>query len=71
MSFPKLLTGCSVMDGITFPEIVKWNLSITFPFFSTMDLDLEGLRLILAHVMSLSSLCRIHLLPGTDVVAVR
>ncbi len=67
-SFPKLLTGCSVMVGMTVPETEKWNLSTTFPFFSTMDLDLEGLKLILAQVMTLSSPCRIHLLPGTDVV---
>ena len=63
-SFPKLLTGCSVMDGMTVPEIENLNV----PFFNTMNLDLEGLKLILAQVMSFSSPCRIHLLLGTDVV---
>ena len=56
------------MVGMTVPEMEKRNLSFTFSLFSTMDLDLEGLKIILAQVMSLSSLCRIHLLPGTDVV---
>lgn len=67
-SFPKLLASCSVMVGMTVPEKEKRNLSITFPLFSTMDHDLEGLKLILAQAMSLSSPCRIHLHPGTGVV---
>lgn len=67
-SFSKLLTGCSVIEGMTIPEMEKQNLSVTFPFFSTMDLDFEGLKLILAQMMSFSSPCRIHLHPGTDVV---
>lgn len=70
-SFPKLLTGCSDNVGMIVSEIVKRNLT-TFPFFSTKDLDFDGLKLILAHEMSFSSPCKIHLLPGTDdVVTVR
>ena len=52
-SFPKLLTGCTVLVGITVLEMENRNVSITFPFFNTMELDLEGLKLILAQVMSL------------------
>lgn len=33
-----------------------------------MDLDLEVLKLIMAHVMSISNPCKIYLLPGIDVV---
>lgn len=39
-SFPKFLTSCYVMDGMTAPEIVNCNLLPTFHFFTTMDLDL-------------------------------
>lgn len=64
-SFRKLLPGCSVMVGMSVPEMEKQKWSTTFLFFSNMDFDLEGLKLILAQVMSPS---RIHLLPGTNVV---
>ena len=71
-TFPKLFTGCSEIDGIVSPASVKRNLSTTRPFFSTNDLDLLGLKLILAHAMSFSRPWRIHLVPGTeDVVMVR
>lgn len=41
---------------------------MTLPFVSNMDLDLESLLLILAHVISLCNPCKIDLLPGTDVI---
>lgn len=57
------------MDGMTVPEMEKWNLSITFPLFSTIDLDLEGLKLILAQAVSLL-VGSTYPLPGTDVVVI-
>ncbi len=47
--FHKLLTGLSVTVGICDPSRVKRNRSATLPFFKTRDLDLAGLKLILAH----------------------
>ncbi|KAJ3613767.1 hypothetical protein NHX12_020013 [Muraenolepis orangiensis] len=44
------------------------NLSTTFPFLSTIDLDLAGLKRIRAHSTSSSSPFRIHRQPGTDSV---
>ncbi|KAJ3585730.1 hypothetical protein NHX12_014449, partial [Muraenolepis orangiensis] len=44
------------------------NLSTTFPFLSTIDLDLVGLKRIRAHSTSYSSPFRIHRQPGTDSV---
>lgn len=41
-----------------------------FPFFSTMALDLAGLKLILAQEMSFSRPWRIHLPPGTIYVVI-
>ncbi|XP_051538700.1 cadherin-7-like [Myxocyprinus asiaticus] len=41
--------------------------SVTLPPLSISALNLAGLKLILAHEMSLSSPCKIHLAPGTDV----
>lgn len=38
------------------------------PFFSTIALDLTGLKLILSQEMSFSRSWNIHLPPGTDVV---
>ncbi|KAJ3606114.1 hypothetical protein NHX12_025635 [Muraenolepis orangiensis] len=44
------------------------NLSTTFPFLSTIDLDLAGLKRIRAHSTSSSSPFRIPRQPGTDSV---
>lgn len=52
----------------SWPAALRWKEWCSFPFFNTMDLDLEGLKLILAQVMSFSSPFKVHLLPGTDVV---
>lgn len=38
----------SVMEGMTVPADEKQDLSITFPLFRPMDLNLAGLKLILA-----------------------
>lgn len=43
-TFPMLLTGCSVMEGIVSPASENWNLSTTFPLLSTRDLDFAGLK---------------------------
>lgn len=53
-----------VIHGIT----VHPRKSRTLPFFITSDLDLAGLKLILAQVMSLSWPWRIPALPRADVV---
>lgn len=68
-SFHKLVTGCSDRVGMVVLEIVKQNLSTSFSFFSTRDLDFDGLKFILAHKISISCFCRIHLLPGIDDVS--
>ena len=47
---------------------LKRNLSVTFPFFRTRDLDFAGLKLMRTHAMMLSNPWRIHLAPGTAVV---
>lgn len=49
-SFPRLFTGCSVMERMTVPDKEEQNLATTFPLFSTMDLDLVGLKHILVQV---------------------
>ena len=67
-TFPRLFTGFSKMDGIWTPPSEKRNLSVTFPFFTTRERDLAGLKPIRAQLMSLSRPWRIHLQPGTDVV---
>lgn len=60
------------MDGVLVLSRKKWNLTETLSFFSTSDLDLSGLKLILAHLMILSSPWTIHLPLGTeDVVTVK
>ncbi len=64
--FPKLLTGLSVTDGICDPYRVKRNRSATLPFFKPRDLDLAGLKLILAHRMRRWSPWSSHLHPGTE-----
>ena len=56
------------MVGMAVPVMVNRNLSSTFPFFSTIDLDLMGLKRIRAHPTSFSSPFRIHRQPGTDSV---
>ena len=66
--FPWLFTGHSDKVGIIVPAIEKRNLSAVLHFFMTNDLDFAGLNFILAHAISFSGLCRIHLLPITDVV---
>ena len=38
----------------------------TFPFFNTIDVDFDGLELILTHEVRFSSTCRIHLLPRSN-----
>lgn len=67
-SFPRLLTGCSVMEEMADSDSEKQNLSNIFPFFSTMDLDWVSLKVILVEVINLSNPSRIQLLPGIDVV---
>ncbi len=54
-------------EGIWTPPKEKRCLSDTLPFFRTKDQNLAGLKLILAHVMSLSNPWRSHRHPGTDV----
>ena len=56
------------LDEIVILEIEKLNLPTIFPFSSTMDLDLEGLKLIFANEMSHPSPFKIHLLFEMDVV---
>ncbi|XP_061880329.1 zinc finger protein 569-like [Entelurus aequoreus] len=69
---PKLLTGLSEIVGMAVLVMLKRNLSSTFPFFSTIDLDLAGLKCIRAHSTNFSSPFRIQQQPGTDsVVTVR
>lgn len=41
---PRLLNGFSVTDGIWRPPREKCNLSVTFPFFATRNLDLASLK---------------------------
>lgn len=53
-SFLRLFTGFSLMVGIGVSSNMKWNLSMTLLFFRKSDLDLAGLEIILAHLMSLS-----------------
>jgi len=65
----RLFTGFSLIDGFGVLSTIKQNV---LPFFRTSDLNLEGLTLNLAHLISLSRPWRIHLLPGTeDVETVR
>ncbi|XP_029985493.1 glutamyl aminopeptidase [Sphaeramia orbicularis] len=66
-TLPRLLTGFSIIVGIGVPPMVKRKWSATLPFFRTRDLDLVGLKLILAQEMSRSSPWRSHLQPGTEV----
>ena len=71
-TLPRLFTGFSIRDGMVSPAIENLNLSSTFPFFKINDLDLEGLKLILAHAICFSKPRKIHLHPVTDdVVTVR
>lgn len=51
-SLAKPLTGISVTDGILASPREKRKLSASLDFWSTIDLDLAGLKLILAHVTS-------------------
>jgi len=67
-TFPRLFTGCSATDEIWSSPNQKRNWSVIFPFFRTIDQDFVGLKLMCAHVMSLSNPWRIHLAPGTAVV---
>lgn len=53
-SFLRLFTGFSLMVGIGVSSNMKWNLSMTLLFFRKSGLDLAGLEIILAHLMSLS-----------------
>ncbi|KAJ3614714.1 hypothetical protein NHX12_018285 [Muraenolepis orangiensis] len=55
-------------DGMAVSAMLNRNLSTTFPFLSTIDLDLAGLKRIRAHSTSSSSPFRIHPQPGTDSV---
>lgn len=48
--------------------MLKRNLSVTMPVFTTRDLDLAGLNPIPAHQISFSILRRIHLHHGADSV---
>lgn len=66
--FPKLFPGLSVMDRMVSPDRVKRYFSCIRPFFSTNDLELLSLKLILPHVMSFSRPWRIHLVLATDAV---
>ena len=65
--FPSRFTGFSDTDGIKTIPKEKQCLSDTLPFLKTKVLDLTGLKIILAHEMSLSSPLRSHQHPGTDV----
>lgn len=67
-TFLRLFIGFSVIDVIWTPPMEKWNLSVTFPFFTTRDQDLVGLYPIRAHLMRRSKHWRICLQPGTDAV---
>lgn len=58
----------SVIDGNWSSPSLKQNLSVTFTFFWTKELDLADLKLIHTQDMSFSNPWRIHLAPGTAVV---
>lgn len=62
-TLPRLFSGFPVMAGIAKLPALKQKASFTFPLFSTSDLDLAGLK-----TLSFSSLCSIHLQPGTKSV---
>ena len=66
--FPMFFTGYS--DKLDFIVLDSENrkLSAVLPFFMTNGLDLACLNFILDYAISFSRLCRIHLLPITDVV---
>lgn len=71
-TLPDLLTGFSVIDGMVSPATLNQNLSSTFPYLNTIDLDLAGFKCTHAHSISFLSPCRIHWQPGIDsVVTVR
>ena len=53
---------------IAVPSVLNQKLSSTFPFLSTKDLDLAGLKHIWAHSTIFLSPCRIQRQPGTDSV---
>lgn len=65
-TFPWLFTSFS-MIGCMLPS-VKQNLWEVLPFFSTRNLDFNGLKLMQAQVISSLRPFRIHLRPGTHVV---
>lgn len=58
-TFSRLLTDCYIVMMVI-PETVNLNLSTTLPFL----IDRNVLKAILAHRMSSSRHCQIHMLPG-------
>lgn len=67
-SLAKLLTGISATDGILASSREKRKFSASLPFRSTRDLDLAGLKLILAQVMSRLIVAHAVTISGTDEV---
>lgn len=65
----RLLNGISVITGMAAPAMVNRNLSSTFSFLSTLDLDMAHLKLIRAHTNNLlQTLQKFTQHPGTDLV---
>ncbi len=65
---PRLLTGFLPTGGIWTPLRGRQKSSVTFPFLTTRDQYLAGLKSMRAQLMRHSKPSGIHLQPGADVV---